>query len=227
MNHSDAIGMSATERYLLNELPPDVRDEFEEHFFGCEECATDLRLGAVMVNRMRRQLGEPGDTIAIDSLRKPQTAFWKTALLVGSLAATLLVVAYQNLVTYPHLKGELASADAPAIMTSVPLVNGMSRGDQVPSVLVAGHSPMMLSVDVPSDDRFSSYVISLYTPPEKLAWKLSVSPQQARDTLSIRVPAANVVEGSNTLLVQGIPSDSAESKPVDVVRYRFEVHLQK
>ena len=35
MDHSEAVQLMATERYLLGELSPDQREAFEEHFFEC------------------------------------------------------------------------------------------------------------------------------------------------------------------------------------------------
>ena len=46
MDHSEAVRLMATERYLLNEFTPAQKEEFEEHFFGCQECALDVRMGA-------------------------------------------------------------------------------------------------------------------------------------------------------------------------------------
>ena len=51
MDHTDATRLMATDQYLLNELAPEVRDEFEEHLFGCSECALDLRSGAAFVHK--------------------------------------------------------------------------------------------------------------------------------------------------------------------------------
>ena len=42
MTHSEAVQQMAAERYLLDELAPDVRDAFEEHMFDCQECALDV-----------------------------------------------------------------------------------------------------------------------------------------------------------------------------------------
>src|SRR5579859_7140734 len=39
MNHEEAIRMMGTEQYLLNELSPELREQFEEHFFDCGICA--------------------------------------------------------------------------------------------------------------------------------------------------------------------------------------------
>ena len=43
MNHEEAIRIMGTEQYLLNDLSPELREKFEEHFFECPECAADLR----------------------------------------------------------------------------------------------------------------------------------------------------------------------------------------
>ena len=40
MDHSGAIQIGA-ERYLLGQLDSKVREEYEEHYFNCGECAED------------------------------------------------------------------------------------------------------------------------------------------------------------------------------------------
>ena len=42
MDHDEAVRTLATEKYLLGEMYPDLREEFELHLFGCEQCAFDL-----------------------------------------------------------------------------------------------------------------------------------------------------------------------------------------
>src|SRR5438093_13705827 len=43
MDHEEAIKLRAAERYILQELSPDERDDFEEHYFMCVECADEVR----------------------------------------------------------------------------------------------------------------------------------------------------------------------------------------
>src|SRR5712692_11891551 len=59
MDHNEAIQLMLAEKYLLDELSPESRDQFEEHFFGCTECALDLRAGAMLVEQMKEVLSEP------------------------------------------------------------------------------------------------------------------------------------------------------------------------
>src|ERR1700679_417734 len=56
MNHSEAVTQMAAERYLLDELGPDVRDEFEEHLFDCPECVVDVRAGDMYLREAKVQL---------------------------------------------------------------------------------------------------------------------------------------------------------------------------
>jgi len=47
MDHTAVVREKMTERYLLNELEPGVRDEFEEHYFDCPDCAQDISVAAI------------------------------------------------------------------------------------------------------------------------------------------------------------------------------------
>jgi hypothetical protein len=43
MEHDEAIRSHAAERYVARELSPAEQDDFEEHFFDCQECADNVR----------------------------------------------------------------------------------------------------------------------------------------------------------------------------------------
>jgi hypothetical protein len=42
MDHDEAVRTLATEKYLLGEMYPELREQFELHLFDCEQCAFDL-----------------------------------------------------------------------------------------------------------------------------------------------------------------------------------------
>ena len=52
MSHDEAVRCFAAEQYLLEELTPELREEFEQHLFDCHECAIDLRAGAAFLTVM-------------------------------------------------------------------------------------------------------------------------------------------------------------------------------
>jgi len=219
MDHNQSTDLMAVEKYLLEELTPDLRDQFEEHFFDCEVCATDLQATAAFMAAARQEfkanpVPKPGKAAKGKSFSAP---FWPTALVWSALAASLLLVAYQNLVVFPRFKTEIAELKTPEILPVMSLVGGNSRGGQTPTATVAAAHPFLLSLDIPTQDRFSSYTCLLYSPSGTLAWRVEVSPQAARDTVSIRVPSTDKLPGEYTLAVQG----NLTGTSVDLARYKF------
>ena len=53
MDHKVVTAQNMTERYLLNELDPAQRDEFEEHYFNCTSCAADVQAAALLVEKIK------------------------------------------------------------------------------------------------------------------------------------------------------------------------------
>src|SRR5688572_6823511 len=56
MDHQIAVRNKLAERYLLNELVDKERDDFEEHYFSCHDCAEDVRQGAAFIANARTVL---------------------------------------------------------------------------------------------------------------------------------------------------------------------------
>src|ERR1700680_2060316 len=102
MDHSESIRLMAAEKYLLGELSPDLREQFEEHFFDCQECALDVRAGAALVEHSKVVLSEPVAESPV-RVRVPSNPGWfawlRPALVVPALAVLLALIMYQNLVT--------------------------------------------------------------------------------------------------------------------------------
>jgi Putative zinc-finger len=230
MDHSESIRLMASEKYLLDELTPELRDQFEEHFFDCQECALEVRAGAAFVEHSKIVLSEP---VAVSTMSVPAAASvarpgWfarlRPAFALPVLAALLLVVGYQNLVTYPKLKGEAAAFSRPQILASASLINANTRGAGRTVVSARQDEPFLLFVDIPGDARFSSYVAELDGPAGNSEWSLAIPAETTKDTVPIRVPASHRGAGSYTLVVRGV--DSSGGKGVEVGRYPFELQIR-
>jgi len=50
MDHNEAVRMHAAEKYILGELSPVLREEYEEHFFACVACALEVKAAAAFVD---------------------------------------------------------------------------------------------------------------------------------------------------------------------------------
>jgi hypothetical protein len=227
MDHQEALRRGAVEKYLLNEMPQPERDEFEAHFFDCQECTADLRATAAFLDAAEKDLRRSRILKpAPKALKKPWFDFlWRPAFAAPAFALLLFVVAYQNAVVLPRLAGETAQFKNPEILTSLSLIGGNSRGGAVPSATVAKGQPLLISLDVPTAERFSSYACVLVAPSGAVVWRLPVSPDQAKDTLAIRVPSELLGQGDYRLVVQGHTSSGGEA--VDLANYRFTLNGSK
>jgi hypothetical protein len=232
MTHEDALRQMAVEQYLLCELSGEPLDAFEEHFFECDICAADLKAGRTFMDA-GKAIAEEDKT----SLRIPhpsispiprrsiaqQIRLW---LLVPALAASLLILTYQNAFVLPAMRRQVARAEAPELLNSLVLANINARGEAVPQIIASPAGSFLIAVDIPPKAGFSGYVCSLYGPSGSLLWQVPVSLQQAENTVSVRVPTQKAAEDMNTLVVRGIPA-TGNAEPVEVGRYRFELRAQQ
>ncbi len=220
MNHSEALQTFAAEKYLLNELPPPQRDEFEEHFFECQECAMDVRAGAAFIGQAKTEFQSASRR---EPVAKRRSFLSLLVLPLGGalIAAMGMVVAYQNVVTLPALRGEVAAANSPAVLSATSLINGASRGGEMATATVSVGQPVFLNVDVPTDNRFASYRLIFYTPAGSVAGTVNVSPDQAKNTLLVRLPVGEARSGIYTLAVEGLQGTGATGEKL--TQYRFQV----
>jgi hypothetical protein len=226
MDHEEATGRGAVEKYLLDELAPLERDEFEEHFFGCQECAADLRTTAAFLDTAARELerGAPAKPAPKVGSKSWFAFLWRPAFVSPAVAFLLLIIVYQNVVMYPRLAGERAQLEHPEILPSISLVGANSRGGSIPSVTVTPAGSVLLSVDIPTAEQFSSYSCALVAPSGAVVWRVPISAEQARDTIYIRTPAGSRSSGDYAVIVQGY-ANRDRGEPADLARYRFTLHV--
>jgi hypothetical protein len=226
MTHEDALQEMAVERYLLGELSGTSLESFEEHLFECSDCAADLKTGMAFIDAARIELRTPVRVAKPQVERSSRWTSWFASpwVLGPALAACLLILGFQTFVLQPRLKLEVAGAQAPAVLNPLVLANAGARGDSVPEVIAPEHGSIVISLDVPTIGGFSSYRGSLYAPDGSLLWQTTISPEQARDALLIRVPTDTTKDGLNTFLIQGLSSSGTLE---DLAKYRFSVRIQK
>jgi anti-sigma factor RsiW len=232
MTHDEAIREQAVERYLLGELSGDARDRFEEHFFDCVLCAADLTDGARFVDALR-SLPPAGDVAApapipqrgLHVLPKRSLAARLTPWLTPALAASLLLIAYQNLLVLPGLRHAAASLAQPAVLNNVVLANLDARGADIPSLSAPAHGSFVVSLDVPSRPGAVSYLCALYDAQGHRLWEMPVTAQQAENTIFLRVPADKATPGQNELRVLAVSAGGGA--PSEIGRYHFNLSISQ
>lgn len=233
MDHSEALQQMAAERYLLNELTPDARAAFEEHLFDCPECALDLRAGVAFVEEAKSQLPKLAGAMPApvpSRSREPRAerswwqAWFQPAFAAPVFATLLLVIGYQNLVTYPGLR---AAADQPRLLPWAPL-HGATRGAQLAITADRRHG-VALPVDLPqppSIGAYASYSFDLNDPQGKLVWTgAAAAPSDetgAGQRLSLVIPGAMLSNGTFTVSVSGV---AAQGERTRIDQFAFDLHL--
>jgi hypothetical protein len=233
MDHNEAIKEMAAERYLLNELTPELRDAFEEHAFDCPECALDLRAGSTFIHIARGELPDLAAASTAPShpeLTRPvkRRMDWRSwlrpAFALPALAALLVVVSYQNLATIPSLR---RAASEPSIVPSTAFHAG-TRGSAHTAVSVDRSQGAVLSIELPQDSGYASYAFELYDPHGKQLWTRSITATQAGSagdgTVSLVIPGAGLEQGSYTVAIFGFDAKGART---EVDRRALDLHFDE
>jgi anti-sigma-K factor RskA len=101
MDHAEAARKLAAEQYLLGELSAAEREEFEEHFFYCSDCAAAVEAGTALTANAKEIFAEPGAFARLAAERKRPWMIWSGWRLapVAALAgwALVAVLGYQAL----------------------------------------------------------------------------------------------------------------------------------
>lgn len=236
MDHNEAIQQMATEKYILGEMSPELRDAFEEHFFDCQECALDLRTAAAFVNESKTQLPDLTGPLStpvseraprrVDKKEKKQSFFswWRPAFAAPVFAVLLLVIGYQNIVTLPALR---SAESEPVISSTVYLHSGTRSGEHV-AVDVnrnAGRNQgITLAVDRPQLPGYASFNFELYDPQGKLLLDLPAPSDGFADgTVSLAIPGAGLKDGAYTLAISGL---AANGDRTEIERHTLDFHLK-
>lgn len=224
MDHNEAVRQNATERYLLDELEPEVRDQFEEHLFDCQDCALDLRAGAMFVEQSKVILAEPALHTGVKQSVKATSkagrfAWFRPAFAVPMLALLLAVIGYQNLVTYPKLT---ATANQPQVGPWAS-VNVSTRGASDAVIKARAGEGFGLILNLPPGDGFASYAVDLYNPAGKLEWSGPLAAAPADEGRQLYIPGRDRLAGTYTLVVFGM-TPAGERK--EISRNSIELHIQ-
>jgi hypothetical protein len=227
MDHDAVVRHKMTEQYLLGELDPAARDQFEEHFFECADCALDVRAGALFVEESKVVLADKSGPVSA-ALPAPVPvklgwlAWLRPVFAVPAMALLLAVIGYQNLVTYPQATRQLNS---PQVLpwASVNVGTYGSGGGGTPITTHPGKG-FLLFVRIPPDGAYSHYTAELYNPAGTLEWSVTIPASFSQDQWPIQVPGANREAGSYALKVHGVTA-SGESK--EVGGGTFELQIQK
>jgi hypothetical protein len=236
MDHDQAVRQKATEKYLLDELDAERRDEFEEHLFDCQDCALDLRSAAMFVEQTKVVLGKLPEAAPAfapvasqpvqsavpqgDRSNKPGWFAWfRPAFAVPVFALLLVVIGYQNFFVLPHLT---QAANQPQLVPWAS-VNVSTRGTVGTVIKVQRRQGFSLLLNLPPEDGLASFQADLYNPGGKLEWSGAISAPAAEQGRIIYIPGNDRQSGTYTLVVRGI---TAAGESNEISRHPIDLQVQ-
>jgi anti-sigma factor RsiW len=230
MMHKDIEDQEIIERYVRNQLSPEERRAFEDHFFGCEECFEKLQI----TERFIAGLDDAGNRGLLDSsspAEAPPARAWGswtlTALAASSCAAVVLaiVTGWTLFSQIPRLRQQLnqASANVNAqhetiaalqrqiasaahAEANVPLVMlQATRGTESSvneAVLPTGAGHLVLWVEAPAR-KFSSFRLQVETEDHHAVATLDHLERNSYGALAASLPAEQLQPGEFRIMLSG------------------------
>lgn len=214
MNHMTAIRELMTSRYFLGELSEQEREEFEQHYFDCPECAADVRAAYTFTANAREVLSAP---VVAEPAPRPLFGFWnwRFAPLAVLNFALLASFSYDSFWRIPELRRQLRRAETPQIAQEVMVPPGARGASAAVNVHVSGG---MLEPVFDLPQRFESYSYEITGPSggQKLNGNLAAP---SDDQLKLIIPLAGLNPGSYVLLLHGRQGSTSQ----EIARLAFQV----
>jgi Putative zinc-finger len=227
MDHESSIKTQAAEKYLLGELPPAEREAFEQHFFECAECASEVRLGFQFSENARAVFQDDPHRTAARAPQRPEWFSWFSRILQRPMAlapvaaaalALVALVGYQNLAVIPALRAKVAHLEQPQVLMA--------------TVLTPAARSALPSIRIPRDAQFFelSLVTAAIPPAERYRcefrskdWKLLATvplPRLESDSnVTMLVPAVDFSNGFYEAVLIGV----SRGMSIELDHYRFAV----
>jgi hypothetical protein len=207
MEHTEAMETLAAERYLLNEMMQEDREAFEDHFFGCAECAADVRAGTAIRAGVRAAKAKPTTSTAT-----PRIMAWLSAAASLGLAARL---GYIQLVTLPAQQVALAQAQQMRQEPRVLKIAGLT----VPESGVRGEATPIdrpfdaLEVTLPLIEGAERFVVTIFDAENKQRGPAHRTTETVRVTIAV---GNTLPPGRYTMVVKPEPAGKPVSKSFEV-----------
>jgi hypothetical protein len=229
MDHNEAIQLQAAVKYVLGELSQVQREEYEEHYFDCAECAVDIKALATFADTTREVLRqEKASQFAKDLVpaRGGWLRWFQPVVAVPAFAALLLIIAYQNTVTIPQVKQEATSSVSQILFDSHPLRGVNTAGEEGRTLSIRPDETFFLNFDFVPTRSFDNYIGQLEDAGGRVLLRSRIAGGNANQEAHLPIPAGMLRPGKYVLAFYGDPGASGKVNPQnDAGRLPFTVEF--
>jgi len=231
MDHNQAVELQLAVKYVLGELPPVQRDEYEDHYMDCPECAKDVHAAAAFADTAREVFRKEARDEAASPARERVQSRWfawlRPVVAVPAFAALLLMVAYQNTITIPRAKQEAARGAGQMVTSVFSLQMANTRGGEEVKVQVHPNESFALKFDFTPVKLFNSYVCQLQDESGRSLLQTTVPGSSINQEAQFVVPAGIIKRNKYALVFAGVPASGGERTQEEVLRLGFSVEFLK
>lgn len=224
MDHKEASGSHAAERYILSEMSATQRDHFEEHYFECGECARDVQALEVFQANAKVVFEDRARTPMVGGTWHRRRGRQFGALAASLALATGALTIYQNLVTIPRLNQvaqDSRSVQPIEFIAASPATRGARDGTIVFTV-GSEYQDIALAIPLEPGWDYPSYRVAFQPECGPVADRgRRELPAPGRGVpLHLRVPAAGLDSGTCRLSLEGLSSDAGR-KDLGMLSFRI------
>jgi hypothetical protein len=209
MNHNRAIETKSAMRYVLGDLAPGDRDEFEEHLADCSNCMNEVWMATSFAANAK----EVFRSAPVKPARAPLFAWlhWRPFPALAFSAALNIVLAlglgYGMLHLYPALRTQIAELDEPGAIDVVPVQGVVRDASSSPQVVKVSGPLAVLSFDLPQHYQRYAYSGAGASGKEVLSGEVA---DAGADTLNLRVPIGRLAPGDYKTTLTGVSGSQRE-----------------
>lgn len=229
MMHEQIEDQEIIERYARNQLKPEERKAFEEHYFSCDECFDKLQAAERLIAGVRdaARRGVLPKSAAAGAPAWRVAPMWSPIFGIGVIAALLLAISGGSwyYVQFSRLRGQLSASNAALqeqqqaraaleqqlqqarqAEANLPLVMLQSTRDMqaqpTEAILPPGATHLVLWTEVPAG-RFTSYRLEIYGAEEKPIETLTHLTRNAYGALAASISAGRLHPGEFRIKLSG------------------------
>ena len=227
MMHSQIEKEEIVERYVQRQLPPEMQQAFEDHFFGCDECFAKLQ----EVERFRAGVRDAADRGLLPDESRTAVAAgrggwlrWAFAMTSCSTAALVAISGWMYFRQIPGLRGErdqaasqlqlerearsqsaqaIVPAEAAEANVALVMLQASRAGEKPPTtVLQPGAQHLVVWIEM-GPSRYRSFRIDLLTPDNRPIASLDHLERGPYGALAASLPADKLPAGDLRITLSG------------------------
>ncbi len=229
MEHQQAKEMHAAEKYVLGELPGELREQFEEHFFDCEECAMDVKTTMAFVAASKQIFQEAVQIEPAKEQKQREVSRWagwlKPLIAIPALAALVVMMGYEA--RQSKKSHQATGGEEQALVASADF--GLRGGDRAAGESVAARvhagEAFGLHFDFLPTETFAKYVAEVQDEAGRAVMQVSIPAERAYKEVKMVVAPGRLAPGKYMLRIYGSKGEPEDKSKVEVARFAFDVEI--